>query len=86
MISGQRSPGFWFTFPAIVLLTVFIVYPLLSTVQMSVTDAGGSFVGLANYTEIVESPRTARATSTRSSMSASRSSSSCCSEPPPASC
>ena len=62
MISGQRSPGFWFTLPAIVLLTIFIVYPLLSTVQMSVTDAGGSFVGLANYAEVIESPRTARAT------------------------
>jgi multiple sugar transport system permease protein len=62
MIAGQRSPGFWFTLPAIVLLTIFIVYPLLSTVQMSVTDAGGSFVGLENYSEVIESPRTARAT------------------------
>ena len=62
MISAQRSAGFWFTFPAIVLLTIFIVYPLLSTVQMSVTDAGGSFVGLENYSEIAAAPRTARAT------------------------
>jgi multiple sugar transport system permease protein len=62
MISAQRSAGFWFTLPAIVLLTVFIVYPLLSTVQMSVTDAGGSFVGLENYSEIAAAPRTARAT------------------------
>ena len=62
MIAGQRNPGFWFTLPAIVLLTIFIVYPLLSTVQMSVTDAGGSFVGPANYHEVIDSPRTARAT------------------------
>lgn len=62
MITGQRNPGFWFTLPAIVLLTIFIVYPLLSTVRMSVTDAGGSFVGPANYAEVIESPRTARAT------------------------
>lgn len=62
MIAGQRNPGFWFTLPAILLLTIFIVYPLLSTVQMSATDPAGGFVGLANYTEIVESPRTARAT------------------------
>jgi multiple sugar transport system permease protein len=62
MISAQRSAGFWFTLPAIVLLTIFIVYPLLSTVQMSVTDAGGSFVGLENYSEIAAAPRTARAT------------------------
>jgi multiple sugar transport system permease protein len=62
MISAQRGAGFWFTLPAIVLLTIFIVYPLLSTVQMSVTDAGGSFVGLENYSEIATAPRTARAT------------------------
>jgi multiple sugar transport system permease protein len=62
MISAQRSAGFWFTLPAIVLLTIFIVYPLLSTVQMSVTDAAGTFVGLENYSEIANSPRTARAT------------------------
>ena len=62
MIAAQRSAGFWFTLPAIVLLTIFIVYPLLSTVQMSVTDADGSFVGLENYSEIAAAPRTARAT------------------------
>ena len=58
----NRNAGFAFTLPAILLLTIFIVYPLLSTVQMSVTDAGGSFVGLTNYAEIVGAPRTLRAT------------------------
>ncbi len=62
MVAAQRNQGFWFTFPAIVLLTVFIVYPLVSTLQMSFTDAGGRFVGLENYVEIAESTRTARAT------------------------
>jgi multiple sugar transport system permease protein len=58
----NRNAGFWFTLPSIVLLTIFIVYPLLSTVQMSVTDATGGFVGLENYVEITSSPRTGRAT------------------------
>jgi len=58
----NRNAGFWFTLPAILLLTIFIVYPLLSTVQMSVNDASGSFVGLDNYVEITSSPRTWRAT------------------------
>ena len=58
----NRNAGFWFTLPAILLLTIFIVYPLLSTVQMSVTDAAGGFVGLKNYAEVIGSPRTWRAT------------------------
>ena len=58
----NRNAGFAFTLPAILLLTIFIVYPLLSTVQMSVTDASGSFVGLENYAEVIGSPRTVRAT------------------------
>jgi len=58
----NRNAGFAFTLPAILLLTIFIVYPLLSTVQMSVTDAAGGFVGLENYVEITSSPRTWRAT------------------------
>ena len=58
----NRNAGFWFTLPSIVLLTIFIVYPLLSTVQMSVTDEAGRFVGLANYEEIIGAPRTLRAT------------------------
>ena len=62
MIVGERQQGFLFVLPAVVVLAVFIAYPLVSTGMLSVTDARGRFTGLENYIEMIESPRTARAT------------------------
>jgi multiple sugar transport system permease protein len=58
---AHRAQGFLFAFPAILLLAIFIVYPMVSTVLMSVTDANGAFTGLENYTSIVTSSTTSRA-------------------------
>lgn len=62
MIVGERQQGFVFILPAVAVLAVFIAYPLVSTGVLSATDAQGRFVGFANYAEMVESSRTARAT------------------------
>jgi multiple sugar transport system permease protein len=50
-----------FILPALLLLAVFIVYPLLSTIWMSFTNDSDQFVGLDNYQSIVQAGRTARA-------------------------
>jgi alpha-glucoside transport system permease protein len=47
--SSPARAAFWLA-PALVLLLVFLVYPILTTVALSFKDAGSeSFVGLANY-------------------------------------
>ncbi|MFC7396394.1 carbohydrate ABC transporter permease [Chelatococcus sp. GCM10030263] len=56
-----RAQGFLFALPALLLLAIFIVYPMISTVLMSVTDASGGFTGLENYTSMVTSSTTSRA-------------------------
>ncbi|MBB3458196.1 multiple sugar transport system permease protein [Rhizobium sp. BK313] len=50
-----------FILPALLLLAIFIVYPLVSTVWMSFTNDSDQFVGLDNYQSVVEAGRTARA-------------------------
>jgi multiple sugar transport system permease protein len=56
-----RAQGFLFALPALLVLAIFIVYPMISTVLMSVTDANGTFTGLENYTSIATSSTTSRA-------------------------
>jgi multiple sugar transport system permease protein len=61
-IAAHKDGPTFFILPAIALLATFIIYPIISTLIMSVTDGNGAFVGAANYINIIESDRTARAT------------------------
>ena len=55
-----RSTAFVFVAPALVIFGVFIVYPALSGIWMSFTDARGAlpgeFVGVANYVQAFQDP------------------------------
>lgn len=62
VVSGRKQGPLFFILPVVVVLAIFIVYPLISTVVMSVTDDGGHFVGTDNYASIMQSGRTIRAT------------------------
>jgi len=47
---------FWWIAPAIVLVSVFLVYPAIRTILYSLSDGTGeNFVGLRNYTDLFES-------------------------------
>ena len=56
-VSGRRNTAaFWFLLPALVILTVFVVWPMVSALRLSFTDASGfgavEWVGLDNYLRI----------------------------------
>jgi multiple sugar transport system permease protein len=57
----RRSIGFWFVAPALLVLLVTTVYPLVSTVYLSTTGGsilrGTTFVGLDNFVEALGSSR-----------------------------
>jgi len=42
-----------FTFPAIILLTTFVVIPAVRTLSLSVMNSEGKFVGLANFSDVL---------------------------------
>jgi multiple sugar transport system permease protein len=42
-----------FVFPALILLTVFVVVPAISTLSLSFTNADGQFVGLHNFSDVL---------------------------------
>jgi ABC-type sugar transport system permease subunit len=48
-----------FLFPAIFALGLYLAYPVFETLRLSLTDrdAGGAFVGLANYSQMVREPK-----------------------------
>ena len=48
-----------FLFPAIFALGLYLAYPVVETLRLSLTDrsAGGAFVGLANYRQMVSEPK-----------------------------
>jgi len=48
-----------FLFPAIFALGLYLAYPVLETLRLSLTDrdAGGAFVGLANYKQMAQEPK-----------------------------
>src|SRR3546814_585259 len=46
MTSRKINPGIWFILPTMLLLATLIIYPMLSTVQLSITDANGAFAGM----------------------------------------
>lgn len=59
--SGRRTrTAFAFLAPAIVVLAVFVLWPMLSALKMSFTDASGfgdvQWVGLDNYVRIFQDP------------------------------
>lgn len=58
-MSGRQGP--WFVLPAILILAAFVVYPIIETLVLSVTDAAGGYVGMANYDEVLQSGTTSRA-------------------------
>jgi alpha-glucoside transport system permease protein len=48
-----------FLFPAIFALGLYLAYPVVETLRLSLTDrdAGGAFVGLANYSQMASEPK-----------------------------
>ncbi len=50
--------GYAFVLPAVALMAVFIVYPSLSTLVKSFTNAEGVFVGLRNFADFFRNPDT----------------------------
>ena len=48
-----------FLFPAIFALGLYLAYPVIETLRLSLTDrsAGGAFVGLANYDQMLSEPK-----------------------------
>jgi multiple sugar transport system permease protein len=53
--------GLLFALPALVAIAVLVFYPIVYTVWLSVTDAGGAFVGLENFRAISASRVTSMA-------------------------
>jgi multiple sugar transport system permease protein len=58
-VTGHR--GFLFVLPAIIVLALLIVYPIVYTGLLSVTDEQGGYVGFANYATVAGSRTTATA-------------------------
>jgi alpha-glucoside transport system permease protein len=60
-VTGWRRAA-WFLAPALLVVGVLVVYPILQTFWMSLRSADGSrFVGLANYADLSTSPEIRRA-------------------------
>jgi multiple sugar transport system permease protein len=69
-LGGRRAPlgrrsrnsltAFWFVLPALVILAVFVAWPMVSALRLSFTDASGfgsvDWVGLENYARIFADP------------------------------
>ncbi len=48
-----------FLFPALFALTLYLAYPVFETLRLSLTDrdAGGAFIGFANYSRMMDEPK-----------------------------
>jgi len=48
-----------FLFPALFVLTLYLAYPVIETIRLSLTDRSqdGAFVGLDNYTQMMSEPK-----------------------------
>ena len=59
MAHVRRSlPAAWFLLPAGIVLLALVVYPVIATIVFSFMDrTGSSFVGIANYREMLTNPR-----------------------------
>lgn len=55
-----RAPRRWyilvFLAPATIIYTVFAIYPIVESLRMSLYNAGGDFIGIANYTRLLTKP------------------------------
>jgi multiple sugar transport system permease protein len=51
--NGQQAAGVAFTAPVPIFLLLFILFPLISNIQLSLTDQGGKFVGFAHYLDVL---------------------------------
>jgi ABC-type sugar transport system permease subunit len=51
--NGQQAAGVAFTAPVPIFLLLFILFPLISNIQLSLTEQGGKFVGFAHYVEVL---------------------------------
>jgi multiple sugar transport system permease protein len=56
------NQGYFFIFPALLVLGIMVLYPLIDTVVLSVTDENGSYVGLKNFIQMLTSRTTTLAT------------------------
>jgi multiple sugar transport system permease protein len=48
----QTKIPFFFLVPTLILLTVFVIFPVINTIYISFLDQNGEFVGLDNYEEV----------------------------------
>lgn len=60
----KKRPFIWFIIPGFVLYSIFVVYPILSAVQLSFFHSNGfgssTFVGFQNYVELFTNPELKR--------------------------
>jgi multiple sugar transport system permease protein len=56
------NQGYLFIFPAFLVLGIMVLYPLIDTVVLSVTDKDGNFIGLTNFVRTLGSRTTSLAT------------------------
>jgi alpha-glucoside transport system permease protein len=56
---ANRIRPWLFIFPAFFVLSVYLAYPVVETLRLSLTDRqlGGAFVGLANYQQMFDEPK-----------------------------
>ncbi len=50
---GLNKQVFLFLFPALILILIFVIYPILHTFYLSLVDLEGHFVGFKNYVKTV---------------------------------
>ena len=58
----RRNQGIGFVLPALLTLAALIVWPLLDTARLSVTNEEGGYVGAANFQSMLDDPTTTLAT------------------------
>lgn len=56
------NPGYLFVLPGLLVLAVMILYPLIDTIRLSLTDAEGGFVGAENFQKVLGARSTKLAT------------------------
>jgi multiple sugar transport system permease protein len=56
------NQGYFFIFPALFVLGVMVLYPLIDTVFLSLTDKDGNYIGLKNFVQMLTSRTTSLAT------------------------
>lgn len=53
MSRSQTKIPFFFLVPTLLLLTLFVIFPVVNTIYISFLNQEGEFVGLANYEEVL---------------------------------